>query len=221
MFLDINTPAFFTGYVNYYVDDIEEFQRVWFQLEGDEDRKKRFLKCKNGNYECDLPFLTEDEELRMIQKDENYKCLHKESVEYHDIEVDILNGSFFPSHMYIKYVRIDYCFIEFKNKIQKIAKFEIKGICQDDLFEKGNYNKVFCEGNRVIKIENNENIKFSADKRDVYDEVVVKSIAYKELLIIEHEEGEKWIIPEELLRFEECRDVDLQILLLDLVGETG
>ena len=89
------------------------------------------------------------------------------------------------------------------------------------MFEKGNYNKVFCEGNRVIKIENNENIKFSADKRDVYDEVVVKSIAYKELLIIEHEEGEKWIIPEELLRFEKCRDEDLQILLLDLVGETG
>ena len=48
VFLDENTPPYFTGDVVYYVDDLEEYQKEWFKLGRDEGRKERFLKCKAG-----------------------------------------------------------------------------------------------------------------------------------------------------------------------------
>ena len=224
VFLDENTPPYFTGDVVYYVDDLREFQKEWFELERDEDRKERFLKCKTGEYQCDLPFDITDENYRMIQIAEDYRCLHERMIEYTDLDIEVLNGYESASSMHIKNMKVYYKFILFKGGVKKIAKFELKGIYQDSPYERLSKNElvnVRCYGNAVIKVKDNNHGPIDSNEPSDYDEVEMKSIAYKELVAYEVEDVDSYLVPEEMFSDEVRKKCDLQILLEDIVGEAG
>lgn len=216
---DANTPAFSTRTVEYYVDDIETFQKEWFLIERDQNKKDRFLKCKEGEYQSDFPG-AESQNLCMIQVADDYKCLHERIVEYHDIDAKILNGYYYPSFMHIKHMKIYYRFICFKGKVKRIARFELKGICRDALFERISGNElidVYCYGNTVIKVKNKYYGPADSNNKSDYDGVEMESIAYKGLWTYEVESFE---VSEELFTDEEQQE-DLQLLLEDIVGLAG
>lgn len=219
---DMNTPAFITNHVSYYMEDIEEFQKEWFLLETDETTKERFLKCRKGEYQSDVPYVEQTEEFRMVQRDENCKCLYEQMVELCDIEPEILNGYDYPTKLYIKNIKIFYRFIQFKNRIREIARFELKGICQNSLFADDLYTKVNCYGNSVIKVENSKELPSNVKRKEIYDDVMMKTIAYKEIAFFELEDkNEEFVFSEEIFQNEEHQQITLQVILEDILGEAG
>ena len=60
-------PAFVSGTINIFCEDIEDFQMRWFKLEPGEERKEMFLRSKDG--EIVIDYYTDDPEHNIVQQD--------------------------------------------------------------------------------------------------------------------------------------------------------
>ena len=60
-------PAFVSGTINIFCEDIEDFQTRWFKLEPEKERKEMFLRSKDG--EIVIDYYTDDPEHNIVQQD--------------------------------------------------------------------------------------------------------------------------------------------------------
>ena len=226
---DVNTTAFVTSAINYYTDDIEDFQNRWFALEENENSHACFLRSKAGEYASNIYNITHEEyqklqdnekeqydEYNMVQYSENCKCVFQQTVNFENLEAIVTNGFGCETKYYMKDIAITYKYICFNDKYVKIAKFKAKGVCSDSVCVSEGYVNPMLFGNRVIEISDTLELPYKSQDKSVYDEVTAELIAYKELEVFETfaEAQENWLISL-------VTDSELDILFQDFVGDAG
>ena len=77
---DCNCPSCTSGVAEFYADNIIKFQKEWFKLEDDKDRKERFLKSLNGDIITD--YYSDSPELNIVQEDNDAKILRTQSLHF-------------------------------------------------------------------------------------------------------------------------------------------
>ena len=129
-------PAFVTGTINIFCEDIEDFQTRWFKLEQEDERKEMFLRSKNGEIVVD--YYSNDPEHNIVQKDS--------ATMYAERSVVLHSVSFGETSFYAKRLELWFRWIAFKGKYWRIASFSADGPCVKSILRDG-YREIDCEGN--------------------------------------------------------------------------
>ena len=112
--------------INFFTEDIEDFQSRWLKLETDEGRKERFLRSKFGTFETDY-YGVKEAELDIVQQyratiyDEKKFTL---SNTYFWIE----NAIGFRSHLHADAIELQFKWIRFKSKFARVTKVKVSGL---------------------------------------------------------------------------------------------
>ena len=112
--------------INFFTENIEDFQSRWFKLETDEGRKERFLRSKSGTFEMDY-YGVKEAELDIVQQyratiyDEKKFTL---SNTYFWIE----NAIGFRSHLHADAIELQFKWIRFKSKFARVTKVKVSGL---------------------------------------------------------------------------------------------
>lgn len=136
--------------INFFTEDIDDFQRRWLKLEKDEARKERFLRSKSGTFETDY-YGVKDTELDIVQKDSATVYDEKEfnlSNTYFWIE----NAMSFKSHLHADAIKLQFKWIRFKSKFARVAKVKVEGLT-DHLYMDGEhkFSAAKCWSNPVME----------------------------------------------------------------------
>ena len=118
---DLNSyPAFVSGVVEVYTDDIDEFEEHYLiQNRASDDQKARFLRSKSGEIVTD--YYSDEPELNIVQEI-NVEILHTKQEIYEDIEVVVHAGSLCEYHYWFKKLVFDIRWVRIENGIEKIVK---------------------------------------------------------------------------------------------------
>lgn len=213
---DANTPPVYTNLINYYTDNLDDFQKRWFQLETDEDLKERFLISRAGKYVCAIPYIADEtKEYDIVQADEDCICLCEKDIDLKKFDVVVSNGYGFITKYYSKEIHLSYQYICFKGKIVKVGKFKAKGVCQDDLFKLG-YTEPNVFGNKVVELKNIDNKPLKSNDKSDYDDILAELIAFKELNVFDSFED-----AENDWTYNLVSGNELDILFQDFLGDAG
>ena len=155
---DCNRCPIAEGSALFFTEDIEEFQKRWFTLEPDEDKKSRFLRSKNG--ECVTDSFCSDASLNIVQQGTSRIYVEQKFVLY-DKEMNVQNFYGYTCVFYSKKLEITFRWICFQGEYYRIAKYLAAGICEID---DGLYRTVECRGNCVLE----NNIPFKTKYRFIY-----------------------------------------------------
>lgn len=136
-------PAFVSGTINIFCEDIKDFQTRWFRLEQNEKRKEMFLRSKNG--EIVIDYYTSDPEHNIVQYDlatifaEKTVILHSVSFGENDFSYDNM--------FYARRLELWFRWIAFKGKYWRIASFTADGPCVKSVLLRDGYRELDCDGN--------------------------------------------------------------------------
>ena len=136
-------PAFVSGTINIFCEDIEDFQRRWFKLETEEEPKERFLRSKNGEIVTD--YYGNDPARNIVQHDlatvyaERTVILHSVSFGENEFSYDNM--------FYARRLELWFRWISFKGKYWRIASFTADGPCVKSILLRDGYREVDCDGN--------------------------------------------------------------------------
>ena len=135
-------PAFVSGTINIFCEDIEKFQMRWFKLEEEEERKARFLRSKDGEIVTD--YYSDDPKLNIVQQDlatmyaERTVVLHNVSFGEHEF--------CYANMFFVRRLELWFRWIAFKGKYWRIVSFAADGPCIKSIFKDG-YRELDCDGN--------------------------------------------------------------------------
>ena len=148
--------------INFFTEDIEDFQSRWFKLETDEGRKERFLRSKSGTFEMDY-YGVKDAELDIVQQDR--ATIYNEKVftlsnTYFWIE----NAVGFRSYLHADDVELRFKWIRFKNKFARVAKVKVEGLTEFD--DKHKFRAAKCWSNQIMERLGDKNFDKDYDPCD-------------------------------------------------------
>ncbi len=135
-------PAFVSGTINIFCEDIEDFQMRWFNLEPGEERKEMFLRSKDG--EIVIDYYTDAPEHNIVQHD--LATLYAErTVILHNVSFGESEFSY-ENTVYVRRLELWFRWIAFKGKYWRIAAFTADGPCVKSFFT-DDYYELDCDGN--------------------------------------------------------------------------
>ena len=144
---DYNCSPICDGTTSFFTDDIEEFERQWFELEYDEKRKERFARSKAGEMVTD--YYNDSPELNIVQFD-NARIYGERDVTLEDITFEATNAYWFTERYHVNQLEIHFQWIAFKNQYYRIASYSAIGVCMVGMFCDDRLKSVECSGNRVL-----------------------------------------------------------------------
>ena len=211
---DYNCTTYTSGVAVYYTQDIEDFTEKWLKLEGDDNRKDRFMRSKNGEIVTD--YYSDDPELNIVQKDDSCVIYHDKSIEIKDRWITLYNGYNWPSNLHFAELKVNIQYIKYHGEHLKIATYTAEGVCTENDFglnEDAKYHNTHCYGNPVL-INDESGYQSSSNTNEFSN--TIEFIAYlcintfNNLDELNDDYNNKGISEEEL-----------QVLLSDIVGDAG
>jgi hypothetical protein len=136
------------GTVEFFTDDIEDFERRWFALESDENLKGRYLQSKSGEIVAD--WYSDQEELNIYQKD-TATIYDEQEIRLNKVTYDPEFCPIDAKSIYAENLSASFRWIGFKGKFYRIAKFKADGVCELDTLGRGCNETVYCHGNNVLE----------------------------------------------------------------------
>ena len=166
--------------INFFTEDIEDFQSRWLKLESDEDRKERFLRSKSGIFETDY-YSVKEVELDIVQRDRVTIYDEKEFI-LRNIYFGIENAVGFKSYLRADEIELQFKWIRFKNKFVRVAKVKVLGLT-DHLYLDGKhkFSGAKCWSNPVMERlgdRNFDNDYSRHDSPEIFAENSFVSICY-------------------------------------------
>ena len=135
-------PAFVSGTINIFCEDIEDFQTRWFKLEPEKEMKEMFLRSKDG--EIVIDYYTDDSEHNIVQQD--LATIYAErTVILHNVSFDVTEF-YCVNRFYARRLELWFRWIAFKGKYWRIAAFTADGPCVKSFFT-DDYYELDCDGN--------------------------------------------------------------------------
>lgn len=145
---DYNCCPTVDGTVHFFTDDIEDFQKKWFKLEKDKDRKKRFLRSKAGEIVVD--YYSDDPEMNIVQYDDAHTYAEQD-ITLNDVTFESTNAYLWTEKYHVDQWNIHFKWISFKNRYYRIASYLASGVCLiDTMFFPGRLERATCYGNKVL-----------------------------------------------------------------------
>ena len=136
--------------INFFTEDIEDFQSRWLKLETDEGRKERFLRSKSGTFETDY-YGVKDAELNIVQRDRATIYDAKE-FSMNNIYFWIENAVGFRSHLHADAIELQFKWIRFKSKFARVAKVKVSGLTHHLYIDgKHKFSATKCWSNPVME----------------------------------------------------------------------
>ena len=223
---DINCPACTSGVVRYFTDDINEFKEEWMKIENDTATKERFLRSLNGEIVTD--YYSDDPELNIVQK-KQVEILGEKTFFTAVDRVSIYNSYGYDSQFRIRRLIVKRKYINCDGEYLRIERYVLDGIAKylenkyDHDKSEGcehNHGKNIYEspsfyGNPIIKHTNKPENWMHSTNFDLFEDKM-RSICY---LVTECFDNEDELLED--LKKDRLTDKDLEILLIDLVGEAG
>lgn len=213
---DYCLPSVCSGTTSFFADDIEQFQRDWFALETDKERKKRFLQSKSGKIVTD--YYSDDESLNIVQRDDNARVLAEETVRKKDTTIELVNGYNCTGEIRVADLQVIWRYILFRGKCHLIGSYKMKGVCAP--YGNGVYSDQTCYGNAVLRFGGREGGRFYKGKPDkkrssfeYFKDNFIESICF----IGVHEYGEVSENPV----MPEIGEREYEVLFRDILGDAG
>jgi hypothetical protein len=203
-----------SGTISFYVDDIDRFQKEWFELESNEDQKKRFLESKAGKVVTD--YYSDSQELNIVQEDPNARVYFERDFVLEDRWYELHNAYRWPAMVYIKRLKIHAVYVKYEDTYKKLMTYSIEGIASEGMIEDCAYARTRCWGNHVLKIKRGHPDVYSAKEFAAFEKDCIESIVY-------HEVGRYKTYATLKRHYESARltDQDIDFLLRDILGEAG
>lgn len=207
---DENCWAACDGVISFFTEDLEDFQRLWFERERDDDTKARFLKSKAGEIVTD--YYSHDPDLNIVQEDQNTTILTEKVFYVKNQTFTLENAYGCESKFYVKEGENHYRWITFKDDFYRIASYSLKGDCLDDI--EILWTSTINYGNQILEIDK----KVDARRRPKEDfcENTTRTYCFKSMERYsdrsEWEQNAKIFMPDEM---------EYIILFADIVGEGG
>lgn len=168
---DYNCNPIYDGVACLFVNELEEFEPLWLARERDEERKKRYLRSKEGELVTD--YYSDNSELNIVQFDENVEILGETKYKFKEKTYTLFNTYRWPSVIYARRTEITLRYIQFKGKYFLIGKYKLVGVCSEDHIHGENGNGwCYCStwGNPIHnKSINDEDFRIDEDGLHRYD----------------------------------------------------
>lgn len=218
LLMDDNRNPIADGLIALFMEDIEDFQERWFNLETrDEKEKERFLLSKSGELVAD--WYSNEPELNIVQEDENAQVYGERSFSIKARTFRVANAYRWETTFYVGEGEIRYKWIGFKGKFYRIGSYDVKGICR----EKGTWHEIYCIGNKIV--ESDVKCEWTMERGQAerrlptvedYKDNTARTICYRET-------GEFHTQEDCIADFEhfEMTDEEYSRLFRDLVGDAG
>lgn len=134
--------------VNFFAEDIEEFQRRWFAMDGvSEELKDRFLRSKAGEVVTD--WYDNNPKLNIVQRDKG-TVYGERTVVLDHVTFEAHNIYDWPSKFHVNRWTIRFQWIRFQDEYYRIASYRADGVCTyNDFVQRWDY--VTCYGNPVLE----------------------------------------------------------------------
>ena len=151
--------------INFFTEDIEDFQSRWFKLETDEGRKERFLRSKSGTFETDY-YGVKEAELDMVQQDRatiyDEKRFTMSNV-YFRIE-NAVGFISYRSYLHADEMELRFKWIRFKKNFARVAKVKVEGLTEFD--GKHKFIAARCCSNQIMERLGDKNFDKNYDPCD-------------------------------------------------------
>lgn len=148
---DWNCSPICDGVINFFAEDIEEFQRRWFALldlkGGEYELKEKFLRSKAGELVTD--YYSGSPEFNIVQYDEG-ELFGEKTVETESVTFEAYNAYDCPSRFHVNKWNIRFRWISFKGKYYRIAAYRASGVCEYKDYS-DRWGSVCCYGNPVLE----------------------------------------------------------------------
>ncbi len=209
---DCNCPSCASGVAEFYADNINKFQKEWFKLEDDNDRKERFLKSLNGEIVTD--YYSDSPELNIVQEDNDAKVLRTQSLHFSNHRFALYNAYHCRSDILVNGAAFSQRYICFQGQNIIVGRYRLSGVASINELIKGYerqcvYGKTqyhsfvdFDKGTPLYDISDNTNFK----------DDIIESICYIPIKYFD--------------TYEDMQDYDLSynditMLMRDILGEAG
>ena len=181
---DETMPSCSSGVAEYYVDNIQEFQKRWFPLLKSEEKKKRFIRSLHGEVMVDC--YSDDPKLNMVQEDKRAHIYAEKELVIQNNSFTAINAYQWESKIWVNDFIANIRWVRYENHFLKLVKFKAKGIATEGMIHK--FREIKCYGNPVLEQTITSSKNF-AENIDEYKNNVVESIAYYPVNVFESEEA--------------------------------
>lgn len=213
---DCNCPSCASGVAEFYADNINKFQKEWFKLEDNNDRKERFLKSLNGEIVTD--YYSDSPELNIVQEDNDAKVLRTQSLHFSNHRFALYNAYHCRSDILVNGAAFSLRYICFQGQNIIVGRYRLSGVASINELIKG-YERQCVYGNRVLKTQYHSFVDFDkgtplydiSDNTNFKDDII-ESICYIPIKYFD--------------TYEDMQDYDLSynditMLMRDILGEAG
>ena len=148
-------PAVVDFPATFIVDNLEEFEKYFFQNEQvQEEMKEMYKRSKSGEIVCD--FYGDSPEFNIFQYDEQAELSNYYCATYHNRELILENFYECKSKIYAETVKIETAYTKFKGDYYFLGKYELTGVCREDKLHPGRYKNLSVWGNPVFVQQKSE-----------------------------------------------------------------
>ena len=213
---DCNCPICTSRVAEFYADNINKFQKEWFKLEDDKDRKERFLKSLNGEIVTD--YYSDSPDLNIVQEDKDAKVLRTEKLSFKNQKFTLMNDYWCSGDILVLDAEFSIRYICFQGQYIIAGKYKLSGVASINEFSQG-YERQCVYGNRVLKTQYHSFVDFDkgtplydiSDNTNFKDDII-ESICYIPIKYFD--------------TYEDMQDYDLSynditMLMRDILGEAG
>ncbi len=213
---DYNCPSCTSGVAEFYADNINKFQKEWFKLEDDNDRKERFLKSLNDEIVTD--YYSDSPELNIVQEDKDAKILRTQSLHFSNHRFALYNAYHCRSDILVNGAAFSLRYICFQGKYIIVGRYRLTGVASINNFSQG-YERQCVYGNCILKTEYHSFVDFDKGTPlyDISDNInfrndIIESICYIPI---------KYFDTYEDMQSYDLSHNDITMLMRDILGEAG
>lgn len=222
-FFDANGPAFASGVVPFFTEDIDDFERNYFSEENAkkhrlEKQKERYFRSKAGENVTD--YYTDDPEYNIFQFSESGHICQRKSFHYKNRTFKLYNGYSCPVEIYAAETTIDMAEISFKKKSDDVGKrflvtkYSMSGVCRKDFFS-DKYVDCTPYGNPIFTVHIPEGLPYKGEK-EMFAECTLSTFAWEVLSCTECRDDDAYAFD-----ITEPTDEELCEILCDIPGDAG
>lgn len=218
---NLNCSPVCDGTVNFFTEDIEDFQERWFKKNISDDKKDAFLRSKAGEIVTD--WYSDSPEYNIVQYDEDAVVYGEKTVNLEDVTFDVHNAYGCTEKYHVNHWTIHFKWIRFGKEYFRIASYKADGVCMYyDWIDR--WEDVTCWGNEIIDNKVifepvypiREKDKWPNPGFDDFEENCLETICYITNRYLKNEQDLK----EDMDRFEVTDEV-MDWLFRDVIGEAG
>lgn len=196
------------GVASFYTDSLEDFESKWLPKMKDSEPEtvERYFRSKGGEIVTD--YYSDYPDINIVQEDSSAEVLEEQSFEEKELDITLYN-IYGCSRVYhinsLKYVLRK---LRFQGKELIVAKYSIKGICNDGLF--GELARAIVWGNPVCEAQYSSPVQKGPEIQHFPQEAFAD----------DRIECFVWL-PQSVEDIHRLNEEELDLMLHDLPGEAG